>query len=80
MSQIRTKQFVYNLMPAKVIETTMILGIFSYHCYGLIMLPTQGDLLVLLGVFALAAYRILPSVNRMMIALMMLNHINLRLG
>jgi len=70
MSQIRTKQFVYNLMPTKVIETTMILGILVIIAYGVTMLPTRGDLLVLLGVFALAAYRILPSVNRMMMALM----------
>lgn len=70
IAQIRTKQFVYNLMPTKVIETTMILGILVIIAYGVTMLPTRGDLLVLLGVFALAAYRILPSVNRMMIALM----------
>jgi ABC-type multidrug transport system fused ATPase/permease subunit len=80
MSQIRTKQFVYNLMPTKVIETTMILGILVIIAYGITMLPTRGDLLILLGVFALAAYRILPSVNRMMMALMNVKSYQFTLG
>lgn len=70
MSQIRIKQYVYNLLPSKVIETTMILGILVVIVYGTLMLPSREDLLILLGVFALAAYRILPSVNRMMQSLM----------
>lgn len=69
-SIIKRHQFLYNLMPTKVIETTMIFGILIIIAYGILLLPTRGDLLVLLGVFALAAYRILPSINRMMQFLM----------
>lgn len=80
MSQIRTKQYVYNLMPSKVIETTMILGILIIIGYGVAFLPSRGDLLILLGVFALAAYRILPSVNRMMMALMNIKSYQFTIG
>ena len=69
-SEIRTKQFTYNMMPPKVIETTMIFGILVIIGYGVLMLPSREDLVILLGVFALAAYRILPSINRMMMSLM----------
>lgn len=80
MSQIRTKQFVYNLMPSKVIETAMILGVLVIISYGIIMLPSREELLVLLGIFALAAYRILPSVNRMMLSVMNMKSYQFTIG
>ncbi|NQY09930.1 MAG: ABC transporter ATP-binding protein/permease [Flavobacteriales bacterium] len=70
MSKLKTSQFVYNMLPPKVIETTMILAILMIIGYGLLFLPSRDDLVLLLGVFALAAYRILPSINRMMMSLM----------
>jgi ABC-type multidrug transport system fused ATPase/permease subunit len=47
----------------------MVITIFVITAYGLFFLPDRTGLVALLGLFALAAYRILPSVNRMMIAL-----------
>lgn len=70
LAEIRSKQYVFNTMPTKVIETTMILGIIMIIGYGIVYLPSRKDLLVLLAVFALAAYKILPSINRMMVAVM----------
>jgi ABC-type bacteriocin/lantibiotic exporter with double-glycine peptidase domain len=70
LKRIRAAQYVYNVLPTKVIEITMILGILCIIAYGLFFLPSRGDLLVLLGVFGLAAYRTMPSINRMMVALM----------
>jgi ABC-type multidrug transport system fused ATPase/permease subunit len=59
---------VYNLAPTKVIESALILGILVIITYGLYFYPSKNDLLSLLILFAIAGYRILPSVNRIMIA------------
>jgi len=64
------KRVIYTQAPTKVIETGMVITIFTITAYGLFFLPDKAGLAALLGLFALAAYRILPSVNRIMIALM----------
>ena len=58
----------FKAAPTKVIETSMILGILSIICFGLYYYDDRGSLLTLLSVFALVAYRVLPSANRLMIA------------
>ncbi|MGQ1947079.1 ABC transporter ATP-binding protein [Geofilum sp. OHC36d9] len=69
MVQLNIRRTVYTAAPTKVIETGMVITIFVITAYGLFFLPDRAGLAALLGLFALAAYRILPSVNRMMIAL-----------
>jgi ABC-type multidrug transport system fused ATPase/permease subunit len=64
---------VYNLVPTKLIETTMVSAIFAIIVYGLLFMPSKESLAALLGVYAVAAYRIMPSINRIMIALNGLN-------
>ncbi len=65
----RTKTYVYGLLPTKVIETTMILGVLLIVLYGLHFLERK-ELLLLLGIFTLAIYKILPSINKIMLAMM----------
>ncbi len=60
---------VYNLIPTKLIETTMVSSIFAIIVYGLLYMPSKESLAALLGVYAVAAYRIMPSINRIMISL-----------
>lgn len=67
--QLNVQRTVYNAAPTKVIETGMVITIFAITIYGLYFLPDRAGLTALLGMFALAAYRILPSVNRIMLAL-----------
>lgn len=67
--RLNVRRTVYNAAPTKVIETGMVITIFSITAYGLFFLPDRAGLAALLGLFALAAYRILPSVNRIMLAL-----------
>ncbi|PZX11930.1 ABC-type multidrug transport system fused ATPase/permease subunit [Breznakibacter xylanolyticus] len=67
--QLNIKRTVYNAAPTKVIETGMVITILAITIYGLYFLPDRAGLTALLGIFALAAYRILPSVNRIMLAL-----------
>lgn len=67
--KLSIKRTIYQQAPTKVIEAGMVITIFSITAYGLFFLPDRAGLAALLGLFALAAYRILPSVNRIMIAL-----------
>lgn len=67
--KLNIRRTVYNASPTKVIETGMVITIFAITVYGLYFLPDRAGLAALLGLFALAAYRILPSVNRIMLAL-----------
>lgn len=60
----------YKAVPPKVIEFSMFLGITVILAYGVFAFDNRSDLITLLGLFALAAYRILPSINRFMLSIM----------
>jgi len=67
--RISVSTVIYNLVPTKLIETTMVSAIFAIIVYGLLYMPSKESLATLLGVYAVAAYRIMPSINRIMISL-----------
>ncbi|NME68178.1 ABC transporter ATP-binding protein [Flammeovirga aprica] len=64
---------IYNLAPTRVIETALMLAILIMNVYGVYYLNSRIELLQLLGVFAIAGFRIMPSINRMMTYLNGLN-------
>ena len=66
---ISINMIVYKLIPSKLIEVSMILSIFVITIYGLKFMSSKEELLSLLGIYTIAAYRIMPSINRIMIAL-----------
>lgn len=66
---ISAKKRVLQLMPTKIIESSMVLAIFIVVVYGIYFLPDRETLLALLGIYILSAYRIIPSINRIMIAI-----------
>lgn len=67
--KLNIRRTVYNAAPTKVLETGMVITVFAITAYGLWFLPDRAGLAALLGMYALAAYRILPSTNRIMLAL-----------
>ncbi|WP_179374553.1 ABC transporter ATP-binding protein [Winogradskyella wichelsiae] len=67
------KTNVYNLAPTRVIESSIMLAVALIVSFGIYYLPSKIELLKLLGLFAIAGYRIMPSINRMMIAINGLN-------
>ena len=67
--RLQTWLHVIGLAPLKIIETSMILGVLSIVYYGFFFMDDQSELVLLLGIFALAAYRILPSVSRILSSL-----------
>lgn len=60
----------FKLVPQKVIEFSMFLGVITIMIYGIFHYNNRSELIQLIGVFALAAYRVIPSVNRFMMAIM----------
>ena len=69
-SKLSINSNVLMSVPSKVIETGMVLGIISLLLFGLFAMQDKNQLATLLGMFAIAAYRILPSVNRMMASIL----------
>ena len=67
--EVDIKTYVYNLIPTKIIESALMLGIAIIIIYGMFYLPSKTELLKIIGLFAVAGYRIMPSINRMMIAI-----------
>jgi ABC-type multidrug transport system fused ATPase/permease subunit len=70
---VAIKTNIYNLAPTRVIETSLMLAITIIISFGIYYLPSKLELIKLLGLFAVAGYRIMPSINRMMIAINGLN-------
>ncbi|MCC3155065.1 ABC transporter ATP-binding protein [Hymenobacter sp. BT770] len=62
--------FLYSLLPLKVIEMVAILGVLTIFFYAIFVPGTSTNLITLIGLFAAAAYRMMPSVNRMLTSLM----------
>lgn len=71
--EVDIKTTIYNLAPTKVIESSLMLAITVIISFGIYYLPSKTELLKLLGLFAVAGYRIMPSINKMMIAINGLN-------
>lgn len=60
---------IFKLIPSRIIEVSVVLSIFVIIVYGLIYINSKEELLGLLGVYTIASYRIMPSINRVMISL-----------
>ncbi len=68
-TNLRIKRSVFNLAPTKIIESSMVFSIFVIIFYGLFFMPEKENLISLIGIYILAAYRIMPSINRIAVAL-----------
>ncbi|MCB0308532.1 MAG: ABC transporter ATP-binding protein [Bdellovibrionales bacterium] len=64
-----TDHIFFNLVPTKLLETSMIFG-FSFLVVYTILYKEASEGLMLLGVFTVAAYRTMPSINRITLALL----------
>lgn len=69
-SQIpRVKLDIYGIMPQRLIEVSVLLAVIIMLVYGLYFLEDKSSIIALLSIFGLAAYKSIPSINRIMIAL-----------
>ncbi|MBF9236755.1 ABC transporter ATP-binding protein [Hymenobacter sp. BT683] len=64
--------YLYSMLPLKMIEMVAILGILTIFLYAIFSPGSSSSLISLVGLFAAAAYRLMPSVNRMITSMMQL--------
>ena len=64
-----TNAFTLNLIPSKIIEITAISAVIIMFAYTLYSPSAKESISVMLPLFIAAAYRVMPSMNRMLIAL-----------
>jgi len=67
---LQIKSGVLNDIPVKAIELIAISGIVLIFIYSLFISSQPEQVLVLLGIFVAASYRIMPSVTRILSSLM----------
>ncbi|TGE15557.1 ABC transporter ATP-binding protein [Hymenobacter elongatus] len=72
LQKLDAESYLYSLLPIKMIEMVAILGVLTIFLYALFFAETSTDLIALVGLFAAAAYRLMPSVNRLLQSLFQL--------
>lgn len=76
INRLQIKNTVYLQLPLKFIEVIIVLALVIIICLGIWMHKSMDSIGVLLGIFAVAAYRLLPGINRLMNYFMTLrNHV-----
>ena len=66
MGIIQVRNTVYLQLPLKFIECVIVLALVTIVCFGIWTDKSVEDIGILLGVIAVAAYRLLPGINRLM--------------
>jgi ATP-binding cassette, subfamily B, bacterial PglK len=64
--------FLYSLVPTKVIEMAAVLALVTIFLYALLVMGSTANLIAIISAFATAAYRLMPSVNRIISSLVSL--------
>jgi ABC-type multidrug transport system fused ATPase/permease subunit len=63
------RSYLYNLLPVRIIEMVAILAVITIFLYSLLISKNTTNLVTIVGLFAAAAYRLMPSVNRILTSL-----------
>ena len=69
MNNSQSKIFALQGLPTKTIEVTAVTGVICIILYSMFQ-PSGKNLIPLLSLYVVAAYRLMPSMNRMFLALM----------
>jgi ATP-binding cassette, subfamily B, bacterial PglK len=62
------KMLTLKAMPAKMVELAMVFSFISMVAFGLYYFDETSELVSALAFFGIAAFRIMPSINRMLMA------------
>ena len=66
MQALDAKGYIYSLLPLRIIEMVSILAICTIVIYSLLFADDKTNLITIVGLFAAAAYKLMPSVNRVL--------------
>ena len=69
MQDLAAESYLHSLLPIRIIEMVAVLGVLTIFMYSLYSSTSGGGLIALVGLFAAAAYRLMPSVNRILTSL-----------
>ncbi|QDA59346.1 ABC transporter ATP-binding protein [Hymenobacter jejuensis] len=69
IQELDAKNFLFTQLPVKVIEVMAVLAVVTIFLYSLFFSNDPGSLVTIIGLFAAAAYRLMPSINRMLNAM-----------
>lgn len=70
------QQGIYNKIPQRMNDVVLGMGITVVFAFALIFQESSKEIISILSVFGLAAYRFLPSVNRIMGAILNIKNAN----
>ena len=70
MQKLDAEAYLHSMLPVRIIEMVAIMGVLTIFLYSLYGPTGSGGLIALVGMFAAAAYRLMPSVNRLLTAMM----------
>lgn len=71
-SHLLVQNYLLNALPARILELASISGMMFLSIYCLLQLENINERITLLGLFVLATYRTMPSINRISTALLSL--------
>ncbi|GGK57911.1 ABC transporter ATP-binding protein [Rufibacter glacialis] len=69
--ELEARSYLFSLIPLKIIEMVAILGVVTIFLYSIII-EGSSSLVAIVGLFAAAAYRLMPSVNRLLTSMVTL--------
>lgn len=72
VQDLDAEAYLYALLPVRIIEMVAIMGVLTIFLYSLYGPVGSGGLIALVGMFAAAAYRLMPSVNRMLMSVVLI--------
>ena len=70
LNNVQSKGIALQSIPAKIIEITAVTGVIVIIIYSAFFSDQGKKLIPLLSLYIVAAYRLMPSMNRMLISLM----------
>ncbi|WP_426060614.1 ABC transporter ATP-binding protein [Hymenobacter sp. B1770] len=66
---LEAKSYLYSLIPVRLIEMVAIAAVVIIFLYSLLFSDNPTGLVTIVGLFAASAYRLMPSINRLLTTL-----------
>jgi ABC-type multidrug transport system fused ATPase/permease subunit len=70
MNRLSAIGYIMHFLPARVVEVVAVMGVVIIFVYTLAFAQQQEALLMFISLFVAAAYRVMPSLNKILIAIM----------
>lgn len=70
LKELQITNTTLGLLPSRIIEISIFLAILIILLYGMFFFESKTEIITLISIFGLSAYRAIPTINRMMLAIM----------